>query len=116
MRNSSIPQHVAGVAHPHSGGANAPLLLILLELKGFRTFNTLTQGLEKLAKAMPKGQGPEAAKLMQTTLDYVEQPLREFPKFESMAQGLKLQNQILFFQGFRNLLKSIPDDAFASPE
>ncbi len=106
----------ADLAKQSSGGEKVQLQLILQELKGFRTFNTLTQGLDKLAKVMPKGQGPEPARLMQSTLNYIEQPLREMPGFESMASDLSLQKQILFFQGFRNLLKSIPDDAFASPE
>jgi hypothetical protein len=106
----------ADLAKQTSGGEKVQLQLILLELKGFRTFNTLSQGLDKLAKMMPKGQGPEAARLMQSTLDYIEQPLREFPGFEALTRNLPLQRQILFFQGFRNLLKSIPDDAFASPE
>lgn len=106
----------ADLAKQTSGGEKAQLQLILQELKGFRTFNTLTQGLEKLAKVMPKGQGPAPAQLMQSTLNYIEQPLREMPGFESMARDLPLPKQILFFQGFRNLLKSIPDDAFASPE
>ena len=106
----------ADLAKQSSGGEKVQLQLILQELKGFRTFNTLTQGLDKLAKVMPKGQGPEPARLMQSTLNYIEQPLREMPGFESMARDLPLQKQILFFQGMRNLLKSIPDDAFASPE
>jgi hypothetical protein len=106
----------ADLATQTSGGEKVQLQLILQELKGFRTFNTLTQGLDKLGKVMPKGQGPEPARLMQSTLNYIEQPLREMPGFESMARDLSLQKQILFFQGFRNLLKSIPDDAFASPE
>jgi hypothetical protein len=106
----------ADLAKQNSGGEKVQLQLILQELKGFRTFNTLTQGLDKLGKVMPKGQGPEPARLMQSTLNYIEQPLREMPGFESMARDLSLQKQILFFQGFRNLLKSIPDDAFASPE
>jgi hypothetical protein len=104
------------LAKQNSSGEKAQLQLILQELKGFRTFNTLSQGLEKIAKVMPKGQGPDAAHLMQSTLNYIEQPLREMPGFESMARDLSLQKQILFFQGFRNLLKSIPDDAYASPE
>ena len=106
----------ADLAKQTSGGEKVQLQLILQELKGFRTFNTLTQGLEKLAKVMPKGQGPEASMLMQSTLNYIEQPLREMPGFEAMAKDLSQQKQILFFQGFRNLLKSIPDDAYASPE
>lgn len=106
----------ADLAKQSSGGEKVQLQLILQELKGFRTFNTLTQGLDKLAKVMPKGQGPEPARLMQSTLNYIEQPVRELPGFESMARDLSLQKQILFFQGFRNLLKSIPDDAFATPE
>jgi hypothetical protein len=106
----------ADLAKQNSGGEKVQLQLILQELKGFRTFNTLTQGLDKLAKVMPKGQGVEPARLMQSTLNYIEQPLREMPGFESMARDLSLQKQILFFQGFRNLLKSIPEDAYASPE
>jgi hypothetical protein len=108
----------ADLATQTSGGEKVQLQLILLELKGMRTFNTLTQGLEKLAKMLPKAEGkaPDLPALMQTTLDYVEQPLREMPRLESLARDLKLPNQILLFQGFRNLLKSMPDDAFASPE
>lgn len=106
----------ADLAKQNSSGEKAQLQLILQELKGFRTFNTLTQGLERLSKVMPKGQGPDPARMMQTTLNYVEQPLREMPGFEAMARDLALPKQILFFQGLRNLLKSIPDDAYASPE
>jgi hypothetical protein len=106
----------ADLAQQNSSGEKAQLQLILQELKGFRTFNTLAQGLEKLNKIMPKGAGPEPAKLMQSTLDYIEQPVREMPGFEAMARDLPLQKKILFYQGFRNLLKSIPDDAFVSTE
>ena len=106
----------ADLSKQTSGGEKVQLQLILLELKGFRTFNTLTQGLERMGKMLPKGLGPPPAELMQSTLDYVEQPLREMPKFESMARDLKIGAQILFFQGMRNLLKSLPDDAYTSPE
>jgi hypothetical protein len=106
----------ADLSKQNSSSEKAQLQLILQELKGFRTFNTLAQGLEKLTKLMPKGKGTDASVLMQSTLNYIEQPVRELPGFEAMARDLSLQKQILFFQGFRNLLKSIPDDAYASPE
>lgn len=106
----------ADLAKQNSGGEKVQLQLILQELKGFRTFNTLTQGLEKLAKHLPKQGGPQPGQTMQATLDYVEQPIREFPGIESWVQAEPLQKQILFFQGFRNLLKALPDDAYASPE
>ena len=106
----------ADLSKQSSSTEKVQLQLILLELKGFRTFNTLTQGLEKLAKSIPPSHGVNTSGLIQSTLNYIEQPLREMPSFEDMAEDLSLQNQILFFQGFRNLLKSIPDDAYVSPE
>lgn len=106
----------ADLAKQTSGGEKAQLQLILQELKGFRTFNTLSQGLERLLKFLPREDGHEPPRLMQSTLDYIEQPLREFPNFEAFAQKLALARKILFFQNFRNLLKSLPDDAYASPE
>ena len=106
----------ADLAKQNSSGEKVQLQLILMELKGFRTFNTLTQGLEKLIKFLPKEDGHEPPRLMQATLDFIEQPLREFPNFEGWAQKLIMARKILFFQNFRNLLKSLPDDAYASPE
>ena len=53
---------------------------------------------------------------MQTTLDYIEQPIREFPVVQSWVGHKNTQSQILFFQNFRNLLKSMPDDAYVNPE
>jgi len=106
----------ADLSKQSSSTEKVQLQLILLELKGFRTFNTLTQGLERLAKTIAPKQEKSASELLQTTLNYIEQPLRELPNFENMAEDLPLQNQILFFQGFRNLLKSIPDDAYTSAE
>lgn len=97
------------------------LQLILQELKGFRLFNTLVAGLERVEKFMVSGQDlklPEekSAQVLQTTLDYIEQPIREFPTVQSWVSGKDTQNQILFFQGYRNLLKSMPDDSFVNPE
>lgn len=97
------------------------LQLILQELKGFRLFNTLVAGLERVEKFMASGQElrlPEekSAQVLQTTLDYIEQPIREFPTVQSWVSGKDTQNQILFFQGYRNLLKSMPDDSFVNPE
>lgn len=106
----------ADLSKQSSGGEKVHLQLILQELKGFRTFNTLAQGLERLGKYLPKQGGPDAATLMQSTLDYVEQPVREFPKVESWVSSSPVGQQILFFQNFRNLLKAVPDDAYASPE
>lgn len=106
----------ADLAKQNSGGEKVHLQLILTELKGFRTFNTLTQGLERLNKHLPKQGGPQQSELMQGMLDYIEQPIRDFPRVESWIQAEPLQKQILFFQGFRNLLKALPDDAYASPE
>jgi hypothetical protein len=106
----------ADLAKQTSGGEKVHLQLILEELKGFRTFNTLSQGLERLMKILPREDGPQTTGLMQSTLDYIEQPLREFPNFEAWVQKLVLARKILFFQNFRNLLKSLPDDAYASPE
>lgn len=106
----------ADLSKQSSGGDKVQLQLILQELKGFRTFNTLTQGLERLGKYLPGQGGPDPATLLQSTLDYVEQPVREFPKVESWVSGTPTGKQILFFQSFRNLLKSLPDDAYASPE
>ncbi|MFM2240589.1 MAG: hypothetical protein RJA69_1963 [Pseudomonadota bacterium] len=106
----------ADLSKQNSSGEKVQLQLILQELKGFRTFNTLAQGLERLGKYLPRQGGPDAATLMQSTLDYVEQPVREFPKVESWVAASPVGQQILFFQSFRNLLKSVPDDAYASPE
>jgi hypothetical protein len=106
----------ADLAKQHAGGEKVHLQLILQELKGFRTFNTLTQGLERLGKHLPRQGGPNPAHLMQTTLDYVDQPVREFPRVESWVTNSTTERQILFFQGFRNLLNMLPDDAYASVE
>lgn len=106
----------ADLSKQTSGGEKVHLQLILQELKGFRTFNTLSQGLERLGKYLPRQGGPDAATLMQSTLNYVEQPVREFPKVESWVSSSPVGQQILFFQNFRNLLRAVPDDAYASPE
>jgi Ca2+-binding EF-hand superfamily protein len=97
------------------------LQLILQELKGFRLFNTLVAGLERVGKFIaasnePKLTDEKSAQVLQTTLDYIEQPIREFPTVQSWVSHKDTQNQILFFQGYRNLLKSMPDDSFVNPE
>jgi hypothetical protein len=96
------------------------LQLILQELKGFRLFNTLVAGLERVGKFIagnePKLSDEKSAQVLQTTLDYIEQPIREFPTVQSWVSHKDTQNQILFFQGYRNLLKSMPDDSFVNPE
>lgn len=113
-RNFLTEAVAADLAKQTSSSEKVQLELILTELKGFRTFNTLTQGLERLTKFLPRQGGPDPATLMQSTLNYVEQPLREFPRVESWVADNPTAKQILFFQGFRNLLKSLPDDAYAS--
>ena len=97
------------------------LQLILQELKGFRLFNTLVAGLERVGKFIAANNEPNlseerSAQVLQTTLDYIEQPIREFPTVQSWVSHKDTQNQILFFQGYRNLLKSMPDDSFVNPE
>jgi len=97
------------------------LQLILQELKGFRLFNTLVAGLERVGKFMTtanetKLSEQKSSEVLQTTLDYIEQPIREFPKVQSWVEHKDTQNQILFFQGYRNLLKSMPDDAYVNHE
>jgi hypothetical protein len=97
------------------------LQLILQELKGFRLFNTLVSGLERVGKFIAQGNetklsDEKSSQVLQTTLDYIEQPIREFPTVQSWVSHKDTQNQILFFQGYRNLLKSMPDDSFVNPE
>jgi len=97
------------------------LQLILQELKGFRLFNTLVAGLERVGKYITQANETKlseekSSNVLQTTLDYIEQPIREFPTVQSWVSHKDTQNQILFFQGYRNLLKSMPDDAYVNPE
>ena len=111
----------ADLSSQHSSQDKNKLQLVLQELKGFRLFNTLTSGLEKLDRyiAPPpekKLSEAEASKVLQTTLDYIEQPIKEFLTVQSWVGGKDTQNQILFFQGYRNLLKAIPEDAYVSGE
>ncbi|MDI9331887.1 MAG: TyeA family type III secretion system gatekeeper subunit [Alphaproteobacteria bacterium] len=106
----------AELAHQNASCDKVQLQMILSELKGFRTFNTLTQGVQRLAVQLPKEKQIKESNLLQTTLDYVEQPLREFPKMEDWVSPEPTARKILFFQGFRNLIKSLPDDCFVSTE
>jgi type III secretion system YopN/LcrE/InvE/MxiC family regulator len=111
----------ADLSSQHSSQDKNKLQLVLQELKGFRLFNTLTSGLEKLDRyiAPPsekKLSDEESSKVLQTTLDYIEQPIKEFLTVQSWVSGKDTQNQILFFQGYRNLLKSIPEDAYVNGE
>ena len=105
----------------HSSTDKNKLQLILQELKGFRLFNTLVGGLERVGKYIApanetKLAEEKSAQVLQTTLDYIEQPIREFPTVQSWVSQKDTQNQILFFQGYRNLLKSMPDDAYVNVE
>lgn len=107
----------ADLSAQKSGGDKIQLALILQELKGFRLFNTLTAGLEKLSDRHLRGSSPEdRASMLQLTLDFVEQPVRELAKLERHSTPLALGKQILFFQDYRNVIKSMPDDAFASAD
>jgi type III secretion system YopN/LcrE/InvE/MxiC family regulator len=97
------------------------LQLILHELKGFRLFNTLVAGVERMSKFLTvpgetKVSDAKASQVLQTTLDYIEQPIREFPTVQSWVTHKDLQSQILFFQGYRNLLKAMPDDSYVNVE
>jgi type III secretion system YopN/LcrE/InvE/MxiC family regulator len=97
------------------------LQLILQELKGFRLFNTLVAGVERVSKFLTvpgetKVSDEKASQILQTTLDYIEQPIREFPTVQSWVGHKDLQSQILFFQGYRNLLKAMPDDSYVNVE
>ena len=97
------------------------LQLILQELKGFRLFNTLVAGVERVSKFLTvpgetKVSDEKASQVLQTTLDYIEQPIREFPTVQSWVGHKDLQSQILFFQGYRNLLKAMPDDSYVNVE
>jgi hypothetical protein len=105
----------------HASTDKNKLQLILQELKGFRLFNTLVGGLERVAKFIAPANGvplaeEKSAQILQTTLDYIEQPIREFPTVQSWTSHQDTQKQILFFQGYRNLLKSMPDDAYVNVE
>ena len=105
----------------HASTDKNKLQLILQELKGFRLFNTLVGGLERVGKFIApanetKLAEEKSAQVLQTTLDYIEQPIREFPTVQSWVSHKDTQNQILFFQGYRNLLKSMPDDAYVNVE
>jgi type III secretion system YopN/LcrE/InvE/MxiC family regulator len=105
----------------HSSTDKNKLQLILQELKGFRLFNTLAGGLERVGKYIASANDiklteEKAAQVLQTTLDYIEQPIREFPVVQSWVSHKETPHQILFFQGYRHLLKSMPDDAYVNVE
>lgn len=103
--------------HPSSQDREK-LQVLLIELKGFRIFNTLASGLDRLQERYlePFGLELPAGTLMQQTLDFVEQPIREYPKVEALSSRLPPDKQVLFLQDFRDLLKSLPDFAYSTDQ
>ena len=101
-----------------SGADREKLQVLLTELKGFRIFNTLASGLDDVAARYftPNKVEVVASEFVQQTLDYVEQPIREYPKIQKLGGQLIPDRSVLFFQDFRGLLKSLPDYAYVSEQ
>ena len=91
------------------GADKAHLEQVLRELKGLRIFNMLTAALKQLEEKRLKG---AQAELFAQTLDYIEQPYMVLPNFERWIAACVTQEQILFFQDYRNIYNAIPDDAY----
>lgn len=116
---SFLTESVAADLKGHPSSTDKEKLQILLvELQGFRVFNTLASGLDQLQDKYlaPAGKDLSSGSLMQQTLDYVEQPIREYPKVESIGLQLPGDQPVLFLQDFRALLKSLPDFAYANEQ
>jgi len=101
-----------------SGAEREKLQVLLTELKGFRIFNTLASGLEDVSARYfaPKNIEVESGQFVQQTLDYVEQPIREYAKIQALGNQLESDRAVLFFQDYRGLLKSLPDYAYVSEQ
>lgn len=101
-----------------SGAEREKLQVLLTELKGFRIFNTLASGLEDVTARYftPNSIEVESGQFVQQTLDYVEQPIREYSKIQSLGNQLVPDRAVLFFQDYRSLLKSLPDYAYVSEQ
>jgi hypothetical protein len=95
------------------GADKVHLELLLVELKGLRIFNALTYALKNLEKERLRR---EENNLFGLTLDYIEQPYVIMPQFERWVQACCHQDQILFFQDYRNIYQSIPEEAYVSEE
>ena len=101
-----------------SGAEREKLQVLLTELKGFRIFNTLASGLEDVSARYfaPNNIEVESTQFVQQTLDYVEQPIREYAKIQGLGNRLVSDKAVLFFQDYRGLLKSLPDYAYVSEQ
>ena len=95
------------------GADKAHLAHVLTELKGLRIFNMLAAALKVLEeKRLKRAQ----AELFQESLDYIEEPYKVLPNFERWMHACVTEEQILFFQDYRNIYNSIPEDAYVDSE
>ena len=116
---SFLTESVAADLKGHPSSTDKEKLQILLvELQGFRVFNTLAAGLDQLQDRylVPAGKEIPSGDLMQKTLDYIEQPIREYPRVENIGLQLPADKSVLFLQDFRALLKSLPDFAYVNDQ
>lgn len=93
------------------GADKEHLTILLKELKGFRVLNTILSGLDELTqKRLP----PDATDVFENTVEYPEQPLSVFPNIEKWVSACTMDEQILFFQDYRNLFNRLPSEAFST--
>jgi len=105
---------VADLVSQPQGGDKIHLMYILQELKNFRILNTLRSFLEKLQETRLKH--IPLTQSMVTTLDMVEQPITTMNTVEKWVEACTHEEQILFFQDYRNLFNRISTEAYKNEE
>jgi len=112
--NNAVASDLASV---DMGGEKVHLEILLRELKGLRIYNALTHNLASLQeKRLPAATTTAPDHVFLQTLEYVDNPYGVLPQFEQWVSSALPDDQILFFQDYRNIYHNIPTEAYTNEE
>lgn len=96
------------------GSDRIHLMVILQELKSFKILNTFLASLEKLKERFLATQ--EMDTLVSNSFDYIEQPISTLAIIEKWCSASSTQEQILFFQAYKQVYSKLVDEAYKSED
>jgi type III secretion system TyeA family effector delivery regulator len=96
------------------GADKNQLMHVLQELKSFKILNTFVAMLEEIEAKRFKGK--KVDNYLLSSFEYIEQPLVMLPSIEKWVSACMTEEQILFFQSYRQVFKQLPEEAFKDNE
>ena len=97
------------------GGDKIHLQYVLQELKSLRMMRTFTKSLDKLTQNNGTMlTDAEKEELLGLSLEFPEKALEKMVTLDDWLMSASTQEQILFFQGYRNLFNEVITEAYAN--